>query len=476
MSSVMMRIEALVVVAVVLIGCTQAAPAASAPASATPATAAATAPAASASASSTRTTAPYTLGTVLIGARGAVGAVYQPTSPSGKQSIAFVVIHEDANTIESDICTQLAQRGYTMLCIKSEFGQQAQVTWDALALDVAGAVKYLRGLSAVKKVVLIGYSGGGSIMSYYQNVAQNGVAACQAPERLNPCGNAVANMPPADGVILGDAIPGIAFSDLSALDASVVNEQDPRARDASLDMYAAPNDFSASGPSSYAPAFIDRYTAAQGARMDRLIAQAQDLLKQARDGKGPYANDAPMPVGRLSARIWEADLSLLSHTKGKYPLISPEFPDGSPPQVINSLRVTSADPTGNQRWDPRKGGFSAATFLSIAAIKAPNLRIAADSITGVDWASTNTSTVLNVAGIRSPLLIMSMTGHYWIVPSEMYLEAATKATDKTLVYIKGASHGLTPCDRCAKTPGEFGDTVKEIFNYIDKWATQRFGS
>ena len=73
-------------------------------------------------------------------------------------------------------------------------------------------------------------------MSYYQNVAQNGLGACQAPQRLDPCSGDLAHLPAADGVVLLDAIPGIAFSDLTALDASVTDEQNLTARDASLDM------------------------------------------------------------------------------------------------------------------------------------------------------------------------------------------------------------------------------------------------
>jgi len=65
-----------------------------------------------------------------------------------------------------------------------------------------------------------------------------------------------------------------------------------------------------------------------------------------------------------------------------------------------------------------------------------------------------------------------MTGHYWIVPSEMYYDAAVKAPSKTLAFVDGATHSFTPCTACATTPGEFGDTVSETFNYVANWATQ----
>ncbi|HEX3792115.1 MAG TPA: hypothetical protein VHW44_29905 [Pseudonocardiaceae bacterium] len=420
------------------------------------------------------TSVPYTTTTVLIGADQVIGALYQPESPTPNQSTALFLTHENDDFIGSIPCVQLAQRGFTVLCVKSQYADQAAANWDTLALDVSSSVTYLRTLPTVHKVVLVGWSGGGAIMSYYQNVAQNGLAACQAAARLDPCGDDLANLPAADGVVLLDAIPGIAFSDLTALDASVVDEQNLRVRNESLDMFAGQNGYRASGSSDYSAAFINRYLSGQGKREATLVGNAEQLQQQIARGNGQYPDDTPMPVGRDTARIWEADTSLISHTKGKYPLISPQHPDGGAPQVVHSVRVTSASPTDNAAWSSDKGGFTANSFMSVAAISAPNPRITDDAITGIDWASSNTATVANVGGIRSPLLIMSMTGHYWLVPSEMYYQNATHTTNKTLAFVAGATHGFTPCTACASTPGEFGDTVGETFNYVANWLTTNY--
>jgi pimeloyl-ACP methyl ester carboxylesterase len=417
----------------------------------------------------------YTTSTVLLGKAQVIGALYQPSTPGPNQSTALFLTHENSDFIGSVPCVQLAQRGYTVLCVKSQYADQAAANWDALALDVGAGVGYLRSLPTVRKVVLVGWSGGGAIMSYYQNVAQNGLAACQSPARLDPCGDDLAGLPPADGVVLLDAIPGIAFSDLTALDASVTNEQNLRERDGSRDMFDPRNGYNPKGDSAYSQTFVDRYLAGQGKREDGLIAQAQKLSRQTAEGKGQYSNDAPMPVGRDSARLWEADASLLSHTRGKYPVLSPQHPNGGPPQVVHSVRVSSASADSNERWDSSKGGFTAGSFLSVAAIRAPHLRITADSIGGIDWSSTNTATVNNVRGISSPLLIMSMTGHYWLVPSEMYYDNAVHAKNKQLVFVEGATHGFTPCTACATTPGQFGDTVTETFDYVSTWLSDNFG-
>jgi pimeloyl-ACP methyl ester carboxylesterase len=419
---------------------------------------------------------PFTTTTVLLGADQVIGGLYQPNSPTANQSTGLILTHETDDFIGSIPCVQLAQRGFTVLCVKSQFTDQAEVAWDSLALDMSASVTFLRSLPTVHKVVLVGWSGGGAIMSYYQNVAQNGVATCQAPARLDPCGDDLANMPPANGVVLLDAIPGIAFSDLTALDASVVNEANLRVRNENLDMFATQNGYDPNASSDYSTAFINRYTAAQGKREAGLVAEDQGLRQQIARGNGQFPNDTPMPVGRDSARIWEADSALISHTKGRFPLISPQHPDGSAPQVVHSVRVPSASASDNAAWSSDKGGFTTDSFLSVGAIRAPALRITDDSITGIDWASTNTATVQNVSGITTPLLIMSMTGHYWLVPSELYYQNATRTTNKTLAFVEGATHGFTPCTACATTPGEFGDTVAETFNYVANWLTHNFGS
>jgi hypothetical protein len=436
----------------------------------------AAAPKAAAPASTSSTDVPYTTTTVLIGDQQVIGALYQPTEPDPNQSTALMLTHENNDFIGSIPCVQFAQRGFTVLCVKSQFDDHAVVMLDDLALDVGDSVTYLRTLPTVHRVVLVGWSGGGGVMSYYQNVAQNGLAACQAPARLDPCGDDLAHLPPADGVIFLDANPGIAFDRLSAFDASVVDETDLDIVDKSLDMFSPTNGYSSTGSSNYSGRFVRRYTQGQGDREGRIIARAQKLQKQVANGSSPYTDDAPMPTGRDGAEIWQADLSLLSHTKGKYSVISPQHPQGGAPQVVHSVRVTSASSATNQSWDGGGNAFTSKSYLSSSAIKAPDFRVTADSITGVDWQSSNSSTVNNVKGISVPLLIMSMTGHYFMVPSEMYYQQADRAKDKTLIFVEGATHGFTPCTACATTPGEFGDTVAETFNYATAWLTAHYPS
>jgi hypothetical protein len=58
-------------------------------------------------------------------------------------------------------------------------------------------------------------------------VAENGVSYCQGPNKLVQCGNDLANLPRADGVIFVDAHPGVSVNGLRSLNPAVMNEADP---------------------------------------------------------------------------------------------------------------------------------------------------------------------------------------------------------------------------------------------------------
>jgi hypothetical protein len=76
--------------------------------------------------------------------------------------------------------------------------------------------------------------------------------------------------------------------------------------------------------------------------------------------------------------------------------------------------------------------------------------VSEDNITGIDWASSHTSTPYNVEGITVPLLISQHSGHYFIVVGERIYDHA-KSADKELVFIYGANHGGSACTRVPPT-------------------------
>jgi len=40
--------------------------------------------------------------------------------------------------------------------------------------------------------------------------------------------------------------------------------------------------------------------------------------------------------------------------------------------------------------------------------------------------------------------------------------------------IEGASHGGTPCTECEQFPGQYSNTVKNLFDLMQSWINARF--
>jgi hypothetical protein len=284
-------------------------------------------------------------------------------------------------------------------------------------------------------------------------------------------------------VILLDSIPGLAFANMANMDASVKQPDGlTKDYDPSLYLFNPKNGWNSNQDqsSNYSPQFTNRYTQAQGDRENDLVNGALQLQRQIASGNAAFTDDFPFPWGHDSGNIFTQDDNLLSQTQGAYPLIMPSAPNGAVMQIY-TVRVPAAagslnsTPQTNDSWDANKFAYSVSTFLSNSAIWAPAYRLTDNSIEGVDWASSNTATVSNVGGIHAPMLIMSGTAHYWMVPSEMYYLAATKSSSRTLAYVYGATHDTTPCTLCTSMPyGPYGNTEQETFNYMANWLQAHF--
>jgi hypothetical protein len=112
------------------------------------------------------------------------------------------------------------------------------------------------------------------------------------------------------------------------------------------------------------------------------------------------------------------------------------------------------------------------SFLSTYAIRVTgDYHYDETSLYGVEWNSSWSNNPGNADGITVPFLTMGMTGSFEAASAET-IHNHVKSADKTLVFIEGASHGYPPCKACEKTPGQFGDTVKTIYDYADNWLSK----
>jgi len=125
-------------------------------------------------------------------------------------------------------CTELAKRGFAVLCLNPRSdNNEALVRWESIALDVRSGVNFLRKQPGITKVLLLGGSGGGPTMSFYQAVAERGPSYCQGPNKLVQCSGELANLPRADGIIFRDAHPGNPVNGIRSLNPAIVNERQP---------------------------------------------------------------------------------------------------------------------------------------------------------------------------------------------------------------------------------------------------------
>jgi hypothetical protein len=405
---------------------------------------------------------------------GEPGVLYEPVNPGPKAQIAVFVMHSAGDYLNHSACSNLSQRGYRVLCANNsndKAGLFNDGVLDKVLLQVKAAIGFLRKDPDVKKIVLWGHSGGATIMTAYQTIAENGVKSCQDAAKISKCPDSLAGLPPADGVVLGDANWGLAPITLIAVDPSV-SDSDGMKVDPDLDMFNAKNGFDPKG-SHYSQAFVRKFLAAQGRRNNALIKKAQDRLALIKAGKGDYADDEPFWIAGANFsenKLYATDLSLLSHTQKAWPLL---HPDGSiTTEIVHSVRVPTLkdNPTPLTRAALKT---TVTSFLSTYAIRVnDNYGYGAETaMQGVDWHSTWASNPGNAEGIAVPFLTLGMTGSYESSTAETIHEHV-KAADKTLVYVEGATHGYPTCKPCEKTPGQYGDTVKTIYDYVDGWLSK----
>src|SRR5262249_14443904 len=195
--------------------------------------------------------------------------------------VGILVMHRTSNYLTHRACSELSRRGFMMLCMTTRFeNNEVFVDYEKLSLDVKTGVEFLRRQAGITKVLLFGHSGGGPLMSLYQAVAENGPSYCKGPNKLTECGDDLAGLPRADGIIFADPNPGNSVNTLRRINPAVANENSPPDAPpiAALDMFDPRNGFNPNGPSSYSAEFQARYFKAQADRMNRLIDIAKDKL------------------------------------------------------------------------------------------------------------------------------------------------------------------------------------------------------
>ncbi|WP_106349328.1 alpha/beta hydrolase [Antricoccus suffuscus] len=204
------------------------------------------------------------------GGRPCQGLYYAPEGE--RPRVAMIATHYQIDFSEHYLADMMAERGIGFLGWNTRFrGYEPLFTLDHAVVDIGVGVRWLREVAGVEQVVLLGNSGGGSLMAAYQ---------AQAVEPVIQGARDLAPAPGLDDLSAGDGFVSVAAhlgrpDVLTAwMDASVVDEDDPTQTDPQLDLFNPDN-----GP-PFTAEFVARYRAAQVERNHRITAWAEKELSR----------------------------------------------------------------------------------------------------------------------------------------------------------------------------------------------------
>jgi len=196
----------------------------------------------------------------------------QPTSDT-----VYIFMHPSSTLQLLPMPTALANAGLHVICAASRYPKNdSGLIMEKVCYDLGQYIKWAKETCGYKTVILVGWSGGGSLSLFYQSQAENPtITHTSAGDEYDLTH---ANLIPADGVVFIAAHLSRAETLTEWLDPSVINELDPDIRDLELDIYNpdCPN------KPPFSAEFVVRFRAAQIARNRRITTWAIEKLDQLR--------------------------------------------------------------------------------------------------------------------------------------------------------------------------------------------------
>jgi pimeloyl-ACP methyl ester carboxylesterase len=167
----------------------------------------------------------------------------------------------------------LAHAGVPVMTCGSRYPHNdSALIMEKVVIDLGHYIRHAKTVLGFEKVVLAGWSGGGSLSMLYQSQAQNPwIEATPAGDPVDLIG---AKLIPADGIMQLAAHVSRAITLSEWIDPAITNELDPYDRNPDLDIYAL-------NPSHSAPFTDDfqaTYRAAQKSRIAAITADVQQRL------------------------------------------------------------------------------------------------------------------------------------------------------------------------------------------------------
>ena len=193
----------------------------------------------------------------------------------------------------------MAEAGYHVMTCGSRYPKNdSALIMEKVALDMQAHMRHAREEFGYEKIVLAGWSGGGSLSMFYQSEAED-PSITETPGG-DPVDLVGAGFEPADAVLqLADHVSR-ALILTEWMDASIIDEQNPDIRNEEFNLYNPDNP----NQPTYSAAFLERYIAAQVARNRKITSWVQDRLAYLREHKGPAAEQGFVVHGTMADPRW----------------------------------------------------------------------------------------------------------------------------------------------------------------------------
>ena len=335
------------------------------------------------------------------GNSGMVNLEGQLLSGDAPSKTVFVFMHPTSTLQLLPMPMALADAGFHVLCAASRYARNdSALIMEKVALDLGAWLQFARAELDYEKIVLVGWSGGGSLSLFYQ-------AQAEAPTiTQTPAGDPVdltsAGLTMADGVIFIAAHLSRAETLTEWLDPSVLDETDPDIRDAEFDIYApdCPNQ------PPYPADFVRAFRAQQVARNRKITAFCQEKLAELARRGGREVERA-FVVHRTMCDVRWLDPSI--------------DPNGRRPEwcYMGDPRTVNVGPVGLARYSSLRSWLSQWSF-DLSNAKGP----------------------MNAARIRKTPVLQIVNGADDAVPAthNPAIRNALATTDKSYVEIERATH------------------------------------
>ena len=294
----------------------------------------------------------------------------------------------------------LAKAGHHVIYCNSRYpGVDYALIMEKVVLDLGACIRDARSRLGYKKVVLAGWSGGGSLSAFYQAEAEHPTVT-QTPAGEPPDLTA-AGLVPADGLMFLAAHVSRSRTLTEWMDPSITDESRPEARDPALNIYDPRNP----EQPPYSAGFLARYRAAQVDRNRRITGWVREKLAALRAAGRPADEFAFVVHGTMAdPRFLDPALEPSDRTPGRCYLGDP--------------RVVNDGPVGLARFCTLRSWLS-------------------------QWSldESNADGERAAARIGVPVLVVGNTADDACTPSHTArLFDAVRHDDKTLAEIKGATH------------------------------------